>query len=413
MAKITTHIKIKEYFLIAIRNLKNRRLRSWLTILGIVIGIFLIISLFSLSEGLKQALMQQLKMMRSDLIFVMPGKLEDIFISMLGNMELKTEEINVIKKTRGVEKVLVYPYSAEIVRYQNEAKIIFIGGFDWYEGLSILREDMGYKLKEGRFPIAGKKEVLVGNLIPKEIFSGLTVGDEISIKGRKLKVGGILMSLGNKQDDSIILLDLEDFQTITKKGNGSPLVIVKPQKGFSIKEVARNIEENLGELEKRRLRNNTSANFSVITSESWKQIISDILAIIQIVIIFFASIALIVGGVGIMNTMYTSVRERTREIGIMKAIGAHNFDIVMIFLIESGIIGVIGGIGGIILGIILAKIVELYIQFHPMFYLKASITPQLIIFGLIFSFLIGCLSGVLPAKKAAQLKPAEALRRFE
>jgi len=97
----------------------------------------------------------------------------------------------------------------------------------------------------------------------------------------------------------------------------------------------------------------------------------------------------------------------------MKAIGAKNSTVLSIFLIEAGIIGFIGGIGGTILGAILAKGIELYGQVHPLFYFSASITPGLIIFGLLFSFSVGCISGFFPARTAAKMKPVEALRRYE
>jgi len=114
-----------------------------------------------------------------------------------------------------------------------------------------------------------------------------------------------------------------------------------------------------------------------------------------------------------MNTMFTSIRERTREIGIMKAIGAKNSAVLSIFLIEAGVIGFLGGIGGTILGVLFAKLIEFYGQIHPVFYFSASITPGLIIFGLVFSLLVGCLAGFFPARRAAKLKPVEALRRYE
>ena len=139
-------------------------------------------------------------------------------------------------------------------------------------------------------------------------------------------------------------------------------------------------------------------------------IVGSIMGLIQVVIFGFASIAIVVGGIGIMNTMYTSVHERIREIGIMKAVGAKNKTIILIFLIESGIFGLAGGLGGIVLGLGLAKIVEIYCQTQNLFLLKASITPQLVLFGLAFSFLVGCISGFLPARSAAKLKPVEALR---
>ena len=131
---------------------------------------------------------------------------------------------------------------------------------------------------------------------------------------------------------------------------------------------------------------------------------------VQLAIFAFASIAIVVGGIGIMNTMYTSVHERIREIGIMKAVGAKRRTITLIFLIESGFFGLFGGLGGIILGLGLAKAVEIYLQFHPVFYLKASMSPWLILFGLTFSFLIGCIAGYFPARGASKLKPVDALR---
>jgi ABC-type transport system, involved in lipoprotein release, permease component len=137
------------------------------------------------------------------------------------------------------------------------------------------------------------------------------------------------------------------------------------------------------------------------------------MAVIQFVILAFASIAIVVGGIGITNTMYTSVRERTREIGIMKAIGATNGAIMAIFLFEAGIIGFGGGIGGTILGLGVAAIVQAYGQVHPMFYFTASFSPWIVIFGMSFSFLIGCLAGILPARAAAKLRPIDALRKYE
>ena len=142
-------------------------------------------------------------------------------------------------------------------------------------------------------------------------------------------------------------------------------------------------------------------------------IAGNILAIIQLAVVGFASIAIVVGGIGITNTMFSSVRERTREIGIMKAIGAKNSAVLTIFLLEAAIIGLIGGIGGTLLGFILAKLITIYGQFHPLFYFSASITPGLVIFGLVFSIGVGCLAGFFPARRAAKLKPVEALRRFE
>jgi len=402
-----------EYFNLALRNLKSRQLRSWLTIFGIVIGVFLIISLISLSEGLQDTIMTQLRMMGGDLIFVMPGgDFGDMMTAILGGVELNDADIRAIERVRGVEAVVIFPYATEIARHEGAAKMVLLAGVAWDKATQILKEDMGYQTTEGDFPRSGRREVVLGNLVSKEIFPGIGVGDEIIIKGRKFKVSGILMSVGSKQDDSMVIMDLDDFRTVTGKREGTQMAIVKPNPDFNVDEVVKNITAALEETGRRRS-GEDAPKFSVITSETVSDMVGNIMGVLQVVIIAFASIALIVGGIGIMNTMYTSVRERTREIGIMKAVGAKNSAILTIFLFESAIIGLIGGIGGTLLGIILAKVIEMYGNVHPMFYISASITPGLIIFGLAFSLLVGCLSGFFPARRAAQLKPVDALRRFE
>ena len=205
-------------------------------------------------------------------------------------------------------------------------------------------------------------------------------------------------------------IDLNIFQEITGEKKGAPQAIAKIASGYSVNQVAENIKTNLEEGAKRRSGQREENSYSVLTSEAMSGVVGNIMGIIQVVVFAFGSIAIIVGGIGIMNTMYTSVRERTKEIGILKAVGAKNSTIVLIFLIESGIIGFIGGIGGMIPGLGLAKLIQAVGQLHPVFYIEASITPGLIIFGLLFSFGVGCLSGFFPARSAAKLKPVEALR---
>jgi len=187
------------------------------------------------------------------------------------------------------------------------------------------------------------------------------------------------------------------------------MVIAKAKSDYLTEDVVENIKENLEETRKIR-RGEELPSYTVLGSEKMTDIIGSVMGLIQAAIFGFASIAIVVGGIGIMNTMYTSVFERIREIGIMKAVGAKNKTITLIFLIESGMFGLIGGLGGIILGLGVAKAVEFVCQSQNLFMLKASITPQLILFGLAFSFLVGCVAGFLPARQAAKLNPTEALK---
>ena len=386
-----------------------------MTILGIVIGVFLIISLLSLSEGLKTTINQQLQAMGGEMVMVMPGSDENIFSAMIfGGSNLQRQDLEAIRKTQGVDKVLGFSYTGAIARYKEESKQVAIAGYDpWKESLDILSIFQGWSLSSGRWPSKGN-EVLIGSQVATEIFSKeVKAGSEVTIKGRKFVVAGILNSLGSKQDDSMVYMDMKVYQDITGEKRGTAAyAMAKLENGANENIVAEDIEDALKETRKRRSGTDED-DFSVITSEKMGQIVGDIMGVIQIVIIAFASIAIIVGGIGITNSMFTSVRERTKEIGIMKAIGAKNSAILLIFLFEAGIVGLIGGFGGTLLGALLAKGIEMYGQMHPVFYFTASLSVGLVAFGLIFSFIIGCVSGVLPARAAAKAKPVDALRRHE
>ncbi len=400
---------IKEYFRIAFRNMKVRSLRSWLTILGIVIGIFLITSLMSLSEGLKNSVMAELQMMGGNLIMVMPGDMNDMFTNFIGGMQLENRDIRAIEKVRGVDLVLEMPLEAEIVRYNNESKTSLIYGISYDSGIQLLKEDMGWETVDGRFPYSGRREVMVGNLVPKDIFPGIEVGDEISVKGKKFVVSGVLRSLGNRQDDSTIALDINDFRDITGQREGTPMAVVRIVDGYEVGFVEEGIRYALEETRVRE-RGEDAPSFSVVSSDAVADMVGNIMGILQAVVIAFASIAIVVGGIGITNTMYTSVRERTKEIGILKAVGAKKKHITSIFLVESGVIGFIGGVGGVVLGILLAKSIEMFFQIHPVFFIEAHVSFSLMFFALGFSFLVGCISGFFPSRSAAKMEPVDALR---
>jgi len=153
-------------------------------------------------------------------------------------------------------------------------------------------------------------------------------------------------------------------------------------------------------------------DFTVTTSIQLIEGFNNILDVVQIVLIGIAAISLFVGGVGIMNTMYTSVLQRRKEIGVMKSIGATNTDILMIFLFESGILGIIGGVFGVIFGLMLSKGVEIAASLAGVDILKAYVSIPLVIGALLFSFIIGALSGFMPAKQASKLQPVDALRGY-
>ncbi|MEA3453184.1 MAG: ABC transporter permease [Patescibacteria group bacterium] len=405
---------LREYFKLAFKNLKTRRLRNWLTILGIVVGVFLVITLISLSGGIRDTITKQLKSLGGDVIFVLPGSMDNM-MSFFGGEELSKEDIKVIEKVKGVDIVLPTAQKTKIMRYENEQKTVFLIGLSWDDGIEILTSFQGWSLNQGEWPSPGKRELLIGSMVAKEDFFGTEIkaGDEAVINGKTFKIAGVLNSLGSKTDDTAVYLDISIYEQVTgDRDGGAQAAMVKVEEGANVEKVAERIEEALDDVRKRR-RGEDVSSFSVLTSDKMGNIVGGIIGIIQASVMVFASIAILVGGLGIMNSMFTAVRERTREIGLLKAVGAKNSAVISIFLIESAIIGFVGGMGGVILGLGIAKGIELYGQVHTMFYLEAYMPIGLIIFSLFFSLLIGCLSGYFPARRASKLKPTEALRSHE
>ncbi len=399
-----------EYFRLAYRNIKKRALRSWLTIFGIIIGVFLVVSLLSLSEGLNRAVMGELQAVGSNMIMVMPGEGGYDMTALIGGQELGRAEMDAIRRARGVEVALEMPWKIRNVRWRQTSDSVLLWALDFQTGTDVARTDMGWDVREGSFARSGRREVMVGHLVPRNIFPGLEVGDEITVSGRKFIVSGILRSLGNREDDNSIVFDLPDYRAVTDTTEGTPIALVRVEDDYDIDLAVSNIERALEETMVRR-RGDDSPSFSVMTSEAMIEMVESILGIIQAGILAFASIAILVGAIGIMNTMFTSVRERTKEIGILKAVGAKRKHINKLFLVESGMIGLVGGILGTVMGMGVAKLGEwaLAQNADALFTIQAHFSPNMIILTLLFSFLLGCISGYLPAKKAAKLNPVDAL----
>ena len=179
---------LREYFKIAFKTIATRRVRSWLTTIGIIIGVFLIVSLLSLSQGLKGAVLQQLNMMGKDLIMIMPG---DIITSLMGGNKLSEEDLKIIKKTEGVRKIASIDYTSVLMRYEDLKEMVLLYGADFREGLDIFKNDVGWSVNRGRWPVAGKSEIIIGSIVAKEIFPGIKIGAEADIKGRKFLIVGL------------------------------------------------------------------------------------------------------------------------------------------------------------------------------------------------------------------------------
>jgi len=397
---------ISDYLTFVLKYIRQRQLRSWLTVIGIFIGIAAVVSLISISQGMQEAISGQFNLLGTDKIMIMPGGGGGMMaMSGFSTGTLTDHDMDLIKKIRGAEDVAGMVYKQAKVSAGNEIKYTFIIGLpadaDWVIG--DLEID-GRVFKEG-----DRYKAVVGYLLPQGgLFEKeVKLGSSIEIEDQVFKVVGSVQKIGSKTDDTQIYIPLETARVLFNEPEEMGMIYVKVQEGFDPTTVADKIES---EMRADRDLKKGEEDFSVQTAAQLADTMKNILGIIQTILVGIAGISLLVGGVGIMNTMYTSVLERTRDIGVMKAIGARNSDVLTIFLIESGVFGLTGGAVGCALGLGIAKGVEIYANYAGYAMLKASITPWLVLLGLGLAFGIGCLSGVLPAIQASKLKPADALR---
>ena len=400
---------MKDHFFLAFNNLRRRKLRSWLTMIGIFIGIAAVVALISLGQGLQNTIEEQFEQLGSDKIIIMPKGMGPPG-SAGGSLKLTSKDLKIIENVRGVEYASGYLVKQGQVIYKGESGIGFAQG-QTEEDFERILEMTGLEILEGRkLKNDDKFKVVVGyNHIYKDLWNKpMQIGSTIEIEGYDFKVIGVVDKIGNPIDDGILYVNKDVLKEILNVENEESQIIAKTVEGFDPIDVAETIKRKLRQY---RGEKEDQETFNVRTSEQLLESFSNIFAVVQAVLIGIAAISLLVGGIGIMNTMYTSVLERTKEIGVMKAIGGKNSDILFIFLFESGLLGLIGGMIGIGIGIGLGKIAE-YIALNALGtdLLQAVFPLYLIIGALSFSFLIGTLSGILPAMQAAKLKPADALR---
>ena len=236
----------------------------------------------------------------------------------------------------------------------------------------------------------------------------ITTGSKIKLQGEDFEVVGILKSSSSFQLNLAILMNEEDMNELLDINDEYDLIIVQIVKGADIEQLSQAIKERM---RRDRGLKEGEEDFTVETPLNTLATVNTILLVINIVVIGIALVSLLVGGIGIANTMYTSVLERTKEIGVMKAIGARNSDILLIFLFEAGLLGLIGGIIGVLIGVGLAFGASWLVNtFLETDLFKVTFSYGLIILSIAFSLVIGVISGVLPAKQASKLKPVDALR---
>jgi putative ABC transport system permease protein len=396
---------IKESLEISLDTLKHRKTSSILTILGIVIGISAIISLLSISVGLQQSISEQLEGMGSDKIIVMLGSGGGFDFSAFTTEGLNDEDVKTIEGITGVKMAAGLLFKTLPVKYKGEVVSTYISGGTEEAYNKMFLEMKIFEIEEGRTVRKGERGVaVIGSRVVDSVFEDeVNIGDSIYIKDKKFKVIGSLKSIGNSQDDQNIYIPLDDMRELVGGKESLTMIYVQVSNTNNIDSIADKIEKKLED----KYGDNT---ITALTSEQLAESVGSIFSVLTFFVGGIASISLIVAGVGIANTMFISVMERTKEIGVMKAIGATNYNVMEIFLIESGMLGFLGGAIGCAIGYLLSRIINIVaVGMLPVTF-EATVTPDMILLGLGFSVAIGIVSGIWPARRAAKLQPVEALR---
>ena len=403
----------KDYFVFASRNLRRRGVRSWLTLLGIFIGIAAVVSLITLGNSLRDAAASQFGVSSTQVISVQAGGLNAFGPPGSGVANpLQRSDAEAMERLPGVE--FVVPRNIETIKVEfNDIQIIGNSvSLPQDDEREFLYELLDLEIEQGDF--LDRREVgkiLLGNNFLDKEKSGfekaVETGDKLEIDGKAFTVKGIFEKKGSFIIDSVILIDDDELDDIAGYGDNVDIIGVKVKEKDSIDLVKEDIEELMRD---RRDVKRGEEDFEVSTPQATLQTIDQVLFGVQIFIVLIALISIAVGSIGIVNTMTTSVLERKKEIGIMKAIGAKNSDVFLQFFIEAGLLGLIGGIIGIIFGLLLGALGTYSINNFIGSTTKIEIDFFLIFFSLLGSFLIGSVSGVYPAMKAARQNPVDALR---
>lgn len=385
------------------QNLYKRRLRSLLTLLGISIGIGAVVALISIATGMESAITAVLEDFGPNKIYIVPKGFGGGGFGGGYGETLRDSDLELVKDVKGISTAIPMLVKSLPVEYDGEKKSLTIIGIPAKESAKFFSDVQSYDLSQGRFISSGEKyTVVAGYLIEKDTFSkDIKLKSKITIKDIDFRVVGIFQRIGNPQDDSQMYMSIETLRELT--GSGDEITSILAEANGNPNEVAKKVEDVLA-------KKHGDDIFMAMTTEQIQEQVQSIFGILSIALGGIASISLVVAGFGIMNTMLMSVMERTREIGIMKAIGASNRMIMMIFLIETALLGFVGGLGGIVFGeITYFGITQAAVNFIGVT-LPMITSPFLIVFALVFSMVVGIISGLYPAWRASKLDPVEALR---
>ena len=393
-------------FLLSLREIQRNLMRSFLTILGIVIGVAAVITMVTLGNGATKAVSDQISSLGSNLLIVRPGQR---FGAGHGSAPpFQTADARAINDQIGSLQAVApqVQRSVTVVRFANNWTTVISGSTNAYFSARQWQPARGRIFTETE-ERAGKAVCVIGETVRRELFGNENpIGGRIRIKQFSCEVIGLLAAkgqaaMGQDQDDTIIM----PLRTVQRRLAGNQDVntlMISVADGASIDRAKAQIEKLMRE--RRRISQNEDDNFNVMDTRQIAEALSSTTRVMTVLLGAVAAVSLLVGGIGIMNIMLVSVTERTREIGIRLAVGALEREVLLQFLIEAVVLSSLGGLVGIAIATAGSYAAANAMQVPFLF------NPRINFLAFAFSAAIGVLFGYFPARRAARLDPIEALR---
>lgn len=405
---------LSEYIKIALASIRAARFRSFLTMLGIIIGVLSVITVASLGEGIKRQLAGPNKQIRSDLITVRPGKLVNRdtagratsinLLSFLSSSSISSKDLETVSQNQAVE--LAVPFSlitgapALEGRQMNEAFIMATND----QAAKVI----GKETEFGNFfdaQDANRRVAVIGQGVAEKLFKeNVPIGKTMQVRGQDFVVRGVLPHFKESPINPDVNFNngvFIPYQT-GKDLLGEDLKVYQL---FVLPKNQADTDKIIGQLNSQLKQNHAGQeDFTVLRQDDVVEVTKNLLQVITNTVTIMALITLFVGGIGIMNVMLVSITERTREIGIRKAVGATNRQIYTQFMVEAVVLSVWGAVIGIFFAVIVNILLLIGTNFQPV------ITWQMLVLSAIISIVVGVVFGTIPAVKAARKDPIESLR---
>ncbi len=402
-------MKTEDMVSYSMRNLTHQKVRTWLTIVGIVVGVAAVIVLVGLADGLRSSVSEQLSAFGPKTIIISPMSMQGgigggpaSVRPTLGKLfERDADKIERIEGVRLATKVIMANVDTKFRDKRISAAVYGVEP----EGYT---ETVSFKVQEGRFLQPGDRRVaVVGHSLAKDAFGSdeIRANSMIELAGQKYRVVGVLQKSGTSfgPGDSTVYVSYEDGRELAgaalaeREINGIRIIV---NDGFNTEEVAERIEFVLASLHKVPVE---KKDFTLVTPKFIEDQVNNVLGTLTLFLGAVSGIALIVGGVGISNTMFVSVMERTKEIGVLKSVGAQNWQIERLFLVEAAMIGLVGGVIGVVFGIAV-------VLFLSLFGINATPSIPTVFISFLIAMGVGMAGGFIPARNAAKIPAVEAMR---